>query len=143
MAQTDVAQVGREVFDAWNAHDVERYLALVDANCRWESDTLPMEVVDKEGHRRAMEMYLKAFPDLQFDIRQILVSGDTAIIQWKSSATHKGELTGIAPTGRPVSVNGCSISKIRDGKVVHAAVYWDTGTLLRQIGVLSGQGSTA
>jgi ketosteroid isomerase-like protein len=40
MAQMDVARVARDVFDAWNAHDVERYAALVDENCPWESDTL-------------------------------------------------------------------------------------------------------
>jgi hypothetical protein len=52
MSDQDTLRIARQLWDAWNAHDV------------WETDTLPAPVVGHDGYRRAMHLYLTAFPDL-------------------------------------------------------------------------------
>ena len=43
---------------------------------------------------------------------------------------------GIKPTNRRTVTHGCSVSQLKNGKAVHDWIYWDTGHLLRQLGVL-------
>ena len=81
-------------------------------------------------------MYLAAFPDLRFSIDQLLSSGDYAVTRYTAAGTHRGDLMGIAPTNRRAETHGCTIAEIRNGKVARSWVYWDTGHLLRQLGVL-------
>jgi len=81
-------------------------------------------------------MYVRAFPDLHIEIEQIFSSGDYVTLRWLATGTHGGELMGIAPTNRRAVTHGCTIDEIRDGKIVREWAYWDTGNLLRQLGVL-------
>jgi ketosteroid isomerase-like protein len=76
MPNRDVLTTVRQAFDAWNAHDVKSLQALLADDYVWESDTLPAPVRGPDGHRQAMEMYLQAFPDLHFEIVQMLSCGD-------------------------------------------------------------------
>lgn len=137
MGEQDNLRIVREAFEAWNAHEPKQHSALLDQQYVLESDTVPSPLRGQEAYRQFMEMYLRAFPDLHFDIEQMLASGDHVITRWHSSGTHQGELMGIPPTGRRgEGIHGCSIIQIRNGKISHEWLFWDTATLLRQLGVL-------
>ncbi len=84
-----------------------------------------------------MEMYLHAFPDLHFEIEQMLACGDYVVTRWHSTGTHKGELMGIPATNRRgEGLHGCTVHEVKDGKLQHDWVHWDALTLLRQLGVM-------
>ena len=76
MSDQDNLRVARQVWDAWNAHDVDSVLQNLDEKHVWDSDTLPTPVVGRDSYRQAMQMYLTAFPDLRFSVDQMLPSGD-------------------------------------------------------------------
>ncbi|MGH7268408.1 MAG: ester cyclase [Candidatus Rokuibacteriota bacterium] len=135
MPTHDNAEIARQALEAWNAHDPDRYLSRLGEKFVSESDTLPGPVTSREAAREAMHMYTRAFPDLRFEIQQLLPSGDYVTIRWKATGTHRGELMGIPPTNRKAETHGCTVSEVRDGRIVHEWVYWDTGNLLRQLGV--------
>jgi len=61
-------------------------------------------------------------------IDQIFGEGDFVATRWTATGTHRGELMGIKPTNRRTVTHG--------GKAVHDWIYWDTGHLMRQLGVL-------
>ncbi len=65
-------------------------------------------------------------------------SGDQGAVCWRVTGTHQGDFAGIPPTGRRVDYHACEIFQIRVGKIVRARTYLDTGTILRQLGVLPG-----
>ncbi|KAA9154185.1 ester cyclase [Amycolatopsis acidicola] len=53
----------------------------------------------------AVDAFLRpAFPDLRFDVEDVLVQGEKAAIRWTMHATHTGEFLGIAPTGRTIAL---------------------------------------
>ena len=57
MAEQDNVRVLREVFDAWNQHDANRLMKLVDEKFIGETDTLPAPIVGRSrcrgrAHRR-------------------------------------------------------------------------------------------
>jgi steroid delta-isomerase-like uncharacterized protein len=135
MSTQDNVKVVRQLFDAWNGHDPDRLVKLLDEKYMSESDTVPSPINGRDGARLFMSVYVKAFPDLHIDVTQILTDGDFVVTRWTAKGTHRGELMGIPPTNRRAITNGCSVQQIRSGKVVHEWLYWDTGHLLKQLGV--------
>src|SRR5213594_4902153 len=133
---TKTTRIARQSWDAWNAHDVDGVLKVLDEKHVWETDTLPAPVVGRDGYRQAMQMYLTAFPDPRFSIDQLLSSGDYAVTRYTATGTHRGDLMGIAPTNRRAETHGCTIAEIKNGKIIRSWIYWDTGHLLRQLGIM-------
>jgi steroid delta-isomerase-like uncharacterized protein len=136
MSTQDNLKVARNVFDAWNAHDPERYVRLLDEKHVIESDTIPAALTGRDSARQFMKIYVGAFPDLRFTIDQMLAEGDFVVTRWTATGTHRGELMGIAPTGRRTVTRGCTVGEIKNGHAVRDWIYWDTGHLLKQLGVL-------
>jgi steroid delta-isomerase-like uncharacterized protein len=124
------------VIEAWNAHDPDRLTKLVDEKWLAESDTIPAPVNGREGARQFMQTYITAFPDLRLDVDQMLASEEFVVTRWTATGTHRGVLMGIPPTNRKTVTHGCTVVQFKNGKAVHDWVYWDTGNLLRQLGVL-------
>jgi len=85
-----------------------------------------------------IEMYTNAFPDLNLEIQQINVAGNTVVTEFIARGTHRGELMGISPTNRQVRVPVCNITEFRDGKVYAEREYYDTMFLMQQLGVEVG-----
>ena len=136
MSSQDNIKLARQVFDAWNAHDPERYVKLLDEKWSIESDTLPATMTGRDAARQFMHVYVTAFPDLHFELTQVLAEGDFVVTRWTATGTHRGELMGIAATQRRVVTRGCSVAQVKSGKIAHDWTYWDTGHLLRQLGMV-------
>ena len=62
--------------------------------------------------------------------------GYTAIVEFIGRGTHRGELAGIAPTGRKVELPVITVLEIKDGKVHIEREYMDSGYLMQQLGVV-------
>lgn len=137
MSEQDNVRIAQEAFDAWNAHDPKRVAALHDEQFVMESDTLPAPLRGREAERQFVEMYLQAFPDLHFTVEQMLASGDYVVTRWHAIGTHRGELMGIPATNRRgEGIHGCTVIEVKNGKIARTWLYWDSATLLRQLGVL-------
>lgn len=66
-----------------------------------------------------------AFPDLHFEIEELVAEGDIVAGRLTVSATHRGPLMGMPPTGRSVRTNNMHFVRFRDGKAVE---HWGCGT---------------
>ena len=67
---------------------------------------------------------------------QMIASGDFVVSRYAATGTHRGDLAGIAPTGRHAETHGCVVSEIKNGQIMRQWLYWDSAHLLRQLGVL-------
>jgi predicted ester cyclase len=76
------------------------------------------------------------FPDLRFTIEDIIAEGETVVARYSVRGTHKGDLGGIAPTGKQVTVYGVTISHFANGKIVEGSANWDALGLMQQLGVV-------
>lgn len=139
----DAIDIARASINAWNAHDPDGVARLVSNDFVSESDTLPAALRGPEAVRQVVQMYLHAFPDLHFEIEQIFAGGDHVTTRWRATGTHGGELMGIPPTNRHAITSGCTVTEVKNAKMVREWIYWDTGNLLRQLGVLPSAGSAA
>jgi steroid delta-isomerase-like uncharacterized protein len=73
-----------------------------------------------------------------WQIEDIFSSGDRVVVRWTGSGTHVGEVNGIPPTGKAISVDAITIHELRDGKIAETWEVWDTLGFLQQLGVVPG-----
>ena len=71
-----------------------------------------------------------------WEIEELFSAGDKVIVRWTGSGTHVGEVNGIPPTGKKLSIDAISIHQLRDGKIAETWEVWDTLGFLQQIGVV-------
>ena len=75
------------------------------------------------------------------EVRGIVAEHDDVLMHWHVTVTHTGPLLGIAPTGRPLSIDGIDHFVIRQGKIVSGFVVFGQMQYARQIGLLPPDGS--
>ena len=79
-----------------------------------------------------------AFPDVHFEIHEILAEGDTVACRSTMTGTHLGRIEflgpALEPTGRRVEVAHMHFFRYEDGRVADLWHLWDTPGLLRQLG---------
>ena len=89
---------------------------------------------DRNGVIYFFNMFLKqAFPDLTVEIHDMVAEGDKVTTRKSFHATHKGEFSGIQPTGKKVLMDVIDIIQLRDGKFIAHWGILDIHSLLAQI----------
>jgi steroid delta-isomerase-like uncharacterized protein len=134
-AEENEAVVRRMIEEVWNDHDFTNFEEVVAEN-HFDHMAVPEHQRGVAGERHVMEWLLSVFPDHHFDIEDAAADGDTVAVRGTCSATHKGELWGIPPTGERFAVQQSHWFRVSGGKVAeHWAVRDDLG-LLKQLGAL-------
>jgi steroid delta-isomerase-like uncharacterized protein len=70
-----------------------------------------------EGVKFTVSSVRAAFPDLQFNVEDLIAEGDQIVQRWSWTGTQKGEFMGAPPTGKKTKVSGISIVRIADAKI--------------------------
>jgi steroid delta-isomerase-like uncharacterized protein len=126
-------RVIEQMFNEGNLDVADELLALDYVD---HDPSLPEDVHGPEGFKQYVGMYRAAFPDLHVQIEDQLAEGDRVATRWTGTGTHDGELAGIVPTGKRVTVPGMEIVRIANGRLVEGWEGYDSGTLMRQLGVM-------
>jgi predicted ester cyclase len=101
-----------------------------------------VELKGSEGFGKYVTMLRTAFPDLKFTLVTVIAEGDYVAHRFTLTGTHKGDLRGIAPTGKRVTATGNVLSRFAGGKEEEAWMEYDTLVLYQQLGMmpLAGRG---
>jgi steroid delta-isomerase-like uncharacterized protein len=135
VSQENEAIVRRLIEEGWNRGN----LAVVD-DCLAASYTQegPLETVrGPEGERAMITKYRNAFPDCHIQIDEMFSAEDRVVMRFTYAGTHRGDLEGIAPTGRSVQGKGIDVVHLLDGRIVASFSQWDALGLMQQLGVVS------
>jgi steroid delta-isomerase-like uncharacterized protein len=131
--------IAREMFDAVNRNDMATFKSFLHPEYSYRGPDGQVQRGPDAGVA-VVQMYRSAFPeDLNADVQRIYSSGDTAIVEFIGKGTHKGDLAGIAPTGRKVEMPVITVLEMRDGKVHTEREYMDSAYLMQQLGVVLAQ----
>jgi predicted ester cyclase len=101
---------------------------------------LPPGLSGLEGTKQFIGMYLAAFPDLHVTVEDLIAEGDKVTSRLTYRGTHQGELLGIPPTGKPVTVTGIEINRFAGGKSVEHWLEYDALGMMQQLGVIPAPG---
>jgi predicted ester cyclase len=75
----------------------------------------------------------RAFPDFSNEIEEIISEGDSAFAKLTYRGTHRGEVFGIAPTGRLIRYAGAAVFKFRANRIAEVWVLGDIYGLISQL----------
>jgi len=131
---SDAASIAREYNDVWNRRDWARWRELVHPEYTYTGGDGQVRKGPEAG-LAISQMFATAFPDGKIEIQKITATGDTAIVEFIGRGTHTGDLMGIAPTGRQVSIPVCEVYELRDGKIYAERQYMDMLVMMQQLGV--------
>jgi steroid delta-isomerase-like uncharacterized protein len=91
---------------------------------------------DREGMRAAGALMRQAFPDWHSELHELVAEGDIVVERFTASGTQRGEVMGVPPSGKTVSLPGINMFRLRDGLVVERWGRLDELGFLRQLGVV-------
>jgi predicted ester cyclase len=127
--------LAREFFDQiWNQGDESAIDRMIVADAAGND---PDFGAGREAFRKQWREWQAAFPDLHFEIIDLIAEGEKVLTRWILTGTHSGaEFMGKAPTGNAIRVEGMSLDRIADGMVQEGCDGWDALGFRRQLGLL-------
>src|SRR5271156_4273275 len=110
--------VARRYFAAIDARELEEAVAMWAAGGR-ENVRGQVDVLAPDGVRAFIGGLLDALPDLRIEIISSTVEDDRCALQWRFTGTFAGpgQLSGVAPTGDPITLEGIDLITVRDGLI--------------------------
>jgi steroid delta-isomerase-like uncharacterized protein len=94
------------------------------------------DVRGREAFKTYNERYLAAFPDLEYDIQDLIAEDDRVVFRARMRGTHEGEFMGFEPTGKHFDAEGIIIARIEDGMIAERWASYDALGMMRQLGIL-------
>lgn len=131
-ARDKTAGLVQRNFDAWNAHDPDKVASLYTDDVIYED--VPFGEVAR-GHAELRKMAADFFanvPDLKLEVVTSSSMGNHGSVEWVFSGTD----VGLYKTRKKFSVRGASVYELRGGKFSGNRDYYDSASMMRQLGVL-------
>jgi steroid delta-isomerase-like uncharacterized protein len=137
MTPDELKETARRFFaEIWNGRDesaIDRFI-VADA-----AGNDPDFGAGREAFRTQWKQWMAAFPDLHFEIVELIAEGNKVLTRWVLTGTHStAEFLGVPPTGTQIRVEGMSLDRIENGWVMEGADGWDALGLRRQLGLYDG-----
>jgi ketosteroid isomerase-like protein len=119
MTRLDTAEVIRRYNDAFQRHDPAALVELVGDDCVLENTRPAPDGSRHVGRDECLAVWqrIATAPGTWFDIEDVIVSGDRAIIRWRYRWGENGQS----------SVRGVNLMRVRDGLIVEALGYVKAG----------------
>ena len=125
--------------EVWNKGDFNNlrdylsptYTIRNDPGDPWDGQT-----IDQNTFKERVAYSRNAFPDLQFDIQEMIEENKKIAVRWVMSGTHAGDLPQLPATGKCFSVSGMTFYYFEGGKLCAHRQTFDQLGFLSQIGML-------
>lgn len=135
MSAEENKRVAREFFERiWNQGDESAIDQFIPLNAQGND---PDFGAGREGFKAQWRQWRTAFPDLNFEVIDLVAEGDKVLTRWTLTGTHEGEFLGAPGTGKKIKVEGMSLDRIEDGLVAEGFDGWDNYGFRKQLGLIS------
>jgi steroid delta-isomerase-like uncharacterized protein len=127
-------QLVREHMESENRHEFDKTLATFE-HPRYEL-IANGEVIDGGADvARYYQETRAAFPDQRNELIALHHADDAVIVEFDLLGTHNGTYRGLPPTGRTFRCRMAAIFQFEGEGLVCERVYFDSATILRQLGI--------
>jgi len=128
--------VQRFVEECWNQGNLNRLSDFLADQVRFHDPVFPNLNPGIQNVKNRIELSRRAFPDLRFTIDDTIAERNEVVLHWKAHGTHKGPFLGMQPTNRKCTVDGTSIYRLENSKIIEEYANWNLATMMQQLGVL-------
>ena len=139
MSEENKAKFRRVVEDGFGQGKLDVIDELIDPN--WvDHNPMPGQEPGPEGMKKLLTMFRNAFPDMTLTLDVLMAEGDLVAGRNTMSGTHTGELMGIPPTNKRITMTEIHIVRIANGKAVEHWGNSDDMGMMMQLGVIPEPG---
>ncbi len=131
----------RRAYDALNQKNLAAFYELCATDIVLHNASMTIQGL--EAYKQFISMYLTAIPDLHFTLEVIIAEGDIVVVRHIARGTHQGDLMGIPPTGKQVTVSAINIVRLVNGKAVEEWLNSDDLGMLQQVGAIPAPGQAS
>lgn len=119
-----------------NEHDLEGVLRTFGDTARYDDEPWDEHYRGRDGVRLFYEQLMKALPDLEIEVQRRHVTDEAILVEVLIRGTHLGWWRGLPATGRRVEFPLCGVYTFDgDDQLAGEKIYYDRGTVLRQLGI--------
>lgn len=103
--------------DAYNSGDLDTLDEVLAPD--WETNAWPEGMPQSVEAAKAFgQGMLALFPDLRYEILDLIAEGDTVAMRYRAEVTHSAELFGLPPTGKRLEWSGINMFRVSGGRIV-------------------------
>ena len=142
MSTAEVAR-NKETFkrfkDAMNTCDAEFISKSIDELVEPDATIrtpLPGDATGAQVLKQVWSVLLRAFPDLQLDVKDLIGEDDKVVARIVVTGTHRGDYMGVEPTGKSIAYDEIFIFRFANGRVVETWGVVDVYAQMKQLGVI-------
>lgn len=130
-------QLLKAYLEAWNQHDVNRAGGfLADDVEYFDASFAGLQHGREAAVDKGISVFMRGVPDLRWDLRSAPIANSDGIsFEWTLTGTNTGSWGGIPATNQKINLKGMTFIRFRGDKIAYQAVYYDSATLNRQLGL--------
>ena len=131
----ELARRSWEIVSEWNPDLIEEFYP---PDLVWHEPD--QDIRGYEEARQFVSTFFDAFPDINITVEDAIAEGDKAVTRYTIRGTHRGETEEFGPpTGRQMELEGITIHRIEDGKIVEEWSRYDNLSVMQQLGLVPEQ----
>lgn len=97
---------------------------------------VPTGATGTQALKQVWPVLLRAFPDLQVTVEDLIEEGDKLVSRNTVTGTHQGEYMGLPPTGKSITYNEVFICRFVNGRITEIWGVVDVFSQMKQLGLI-------
>ncbi|MDD3316073.1 MAG: ester cyclase [Methanosarcina sp.] len=89
-----------------------------------------------EGINEVITSCRAAFEHLNVTIEDMIAEGNNVAVRFTAHGVHKGDFMGLQATGKPITMTGIEVFRIKDGKIAELWGEANLLSLMQQLGII-------
>jgi steroid delta-isomerase-like uncharacterized protein len=136
MSAEENKEIVRQFWGVWEEGNLGLVDELVGLDYVNHSPGIPNQPEGPEGIKAVVSMFRAGMPDLRVVIEDVIAEGDKVMMRYRIEGTHEGELFGVPPTGRRVSIESITVERVSGRKIREHWRVTDTLDMMQQLGAI-------
>lgn len=133
----DAKAVVRRLYEeVWNKRRLEVVSELISPSHALNDPHLSGSALGPDAYKRVLTHFVSAFPDLQFQVEDLIAEKNKVVACWTVAGTHEREFRGISATHKKMVIEGATIHHVSNGKIIDSYVNLDYLGLMQQLGAI-------
>ena len=131
----------RRFWGVWEEGNIDLVDELLAPDYVNHTPASPDQPTGPEGVKGVVSMFRSAMPDLRVVIEDMIAGEDGKVaVRYTLEGTNEGELFGVTPTGKRLSIKSIAVERVSEGKIREHWRVTDSLDMMQQLGVVPEQG---